>query len=109
MTHGKQTIAVGFDYRRWVEKRELSADFLGSFTFNNDTILQNGAGCPNATGDCGTGNSIADFLLGYYNNVSTFQPGPLVQLMLLAISISTTSIISRHTSRMTGRSPTASL
>ncbi len=76
MTHGKQTIAVGFDYRRWVEKRDLSADFLGSFTFNNDTILQNGAGCPNATGDCGTGNSIADFLLGYYNNASTFQPGP---------------------------------
>lgn len=76
MTHGKHTIAVGFDYRRWVQKRNLSNDFLGQFGFNNDTITSNGGGCPNASGDCGTGNSVADFLLGYYNNASTFQPGP---------------------------------
>jgi hypothetical protein len=76
MTRGRHTIAVGFDYRRWVQKRDLSNDFLGQFTFNNDTILSNGGGCPNATGFCGTGNSVADFLLGYYHNASTFQPGP---------------------------------
>ena len=76
MTHGRHTIAVGFDYRRWVQKRDLSNDFLGQFGFNNDTITSNSGGCPNATGDCGTGNSVADFLLGYYNNASTFQPGP---------------------------------
>jgi outer membrane receptor protein involved in Fe transport len=76
MTHGKHTVAVGFDYRRWVQKRNLSNDFLGQFNFNNDTILSNGGGCPNGTGDCGTGNSVADFLLGYYHDASTFQPGP---------------------------------
>src|SRR5215813_13547835 len=84
MIRGKHTITVGFDYRNWVQKRDLSADFLGSFGYNNDTILNNGSstgfggqptnGC--ATPACGTGNSIADFLLGYYNNASTFQPGP---------------------------------
>ena len=26
--------------------------------------------------NCGTGNSVADFLLGYYHDASTFQPGP---------------------------------
>jgi outer membrane receptor protein involved in Fe transport len=76
MTHGRHTVSVGFDYRRWVQKRNLSNDFLGQFTFNNDTISQNSGGCPNPSGDCGTGNSVADFLLGYYNNASTFQPGP---------------------------------
>jgi outer membrane receptor protein involved in Fe transport len=84
MIRGRHTVTIGFDYRRWVQKRDLSADFLGSFTFNNDTILNNGSatgfggqpakGC--ATPTCGTGNSIADFLLGYYGAVSTFQPGP---------------------------------
>jgi TonB dependent receptor len=59
-----------------LQKRDLSADFLGSFTFNNDTIINNSGGCATGSGLCGTGNSIADFLLGYYNNASTFQPGP---------------------------------
>ena len=76
MTHGKHTIAVGFDFRRWVQKRDLSADFLGSFNYNNDTILSNSGGCTTPSGLCGTGNSIADFLLGYYHDASTFQPGP---------------------------------
>src|SRR5256884_8744180 len=31
-------------------------------------------GCP--TPACGTGNSIADFLLGYYQSVGAFLPGP---------------------------------
>jgi hypothetical protein len=76
MIRGKHTVTVGFDYRRWLQKRDLSADFLGNFGFNNDTWANNSNGCTTASGRCGTGNSIADFLLGYYNNASTFQPGP---------------------------------
>jgi hypothetical protein len=76
MIRGKHTVTVGFDYRRWLQKRDLSADFLGNFTFNNDTVVNNSAGCTTASGKCGTGNDVADFLLGYYNNASTFQPGP---------------------------------
>ncbi|HZR65694.1 MAG TPA: TonB-dependent receptor [Terriglobales bacterium] len=74
--HGRHTTTVGFDYRHWLQRRDLSADFLGDFGYNNDTILNNNAGCTTASGKCGTGNSVADFLLGYYNNASTFQPGP---------------------------------
>ena len=77
--HGKHSLSVGFDYRTWVQKRNLSNDFLGQWTYNNDTISNNGAGCTNATGLCGTGNAIADYLLGYYNNVTTFQPGPFAK------------------------------
>ncbi|HTM36948.1 MAG TPA: TonB-dependent receptor [Terriglobales bacterium] len=73
---GKHTISTGFDYRRWLQKRDLSADFLGNFGFANETIItnSNSGTCP--TTWCGTGNALADFLLGYYNNASTFQPGP---------------------------------
>ena len=76
MIHGRHTTTVGFDYRKWLQKRDLSADFLGNFNFNNDTIANNNGGCTTASGVCGTGNAVADFLLGYYNNASTFQPGP---------------------------------
>jgi hypothetical protein len=76
MIHGRHTITMGFDYRNWIQKRNLSADFLGDFGYNNTTVQNNGPGCPNATGLCGTGNAVADFLLGYYNNASTFEPGP---------------------------------
>lgn len=79
MIHGRHTITTGFDYRNWIQKRNLSADYLGDFAYNNTTILNNGGGCPNTTGLCGTGNAVADFLLGYYNNASTFQPGPFSQ------------------------------
>ncbi len=75
---GRHTISTGFDYRRWLQRRDLSADFLGNFNYSNDTIINNGGGGTKgcATQFCGTGNAIADFLLGYYNNASTFQPGP---------------------------------
>jgi hypothetical protein len=76
MIRGKHTVTTGFDFRHWVQKRDLSADFLGDFTFNNDTIVNNSAGCTTASGSCGTGNKVADFLLGYYHDASTFQPGP---------------------------------
>ena len=75
---GKHTIGFGFDYRKWLQKRDLSTNFTGSYGFNNNTVLQNGGGgannCPTVT--CGTANAVADFLLGYYNGASTFQPGP---------------------------------
>ena len=76
MIRGKHTVTMGFDYRRWLQKRNLSADFLGDFGYNNDTIINNGGGCATVSGLCGTGNSVADFLLGYYHDASTFQPGP---------------------------------
>ena len=88
---GKHTIAVGFDYRRWIQKRNLADDFLGDYGYSSNLILSNGSatgfnpsnnpggnlpanGCTTVT--CGTGNSVADFLLGYYNNDATWQPGP---------------------------------
>lgn len=75
---GRHTFGFGFDYRRWVQKRDLSTNFLGSYAFQNTLINTNGgAGANNcATVTCGTGNQVADYLLGYYENASTFQPGP---------------------------------
>jgi hypothetical protein len=71
---GRHTISTGFDYRRWLQRRDLSADFLGDFTYANDSIANNENGCSSSF--CGTGNAIADFLLGYYSIATTFQPGP---------------------------------
>ena len=73
---GKHTLTAGIDFRKWVQKRDLSADFLGDFNYNNTTIQNNGGGCTTPSGLCGTGNAVADFLLGYYGAASTFQPGP---------------------------------
>ena len=73
---GRHTISTGLDYRRWLQRRDLSADFLGNFSYANNLIVSNSSGCTTASGFCGTGNSIADFLLGYYSGASTFQPGP---------------------------------
>ena len=81
---GRHTITMGADYRHWIQKRNLAADLLGQFAFRNDLILQNGSsngtvagganGCTTPT--CGSGNAIADFLLGYYHDAQTFLPGP---------------------------------
>src|SRR5581483_7674043 len=76
LIRGKHTITTGFDYRNWIQKRNLSADYLGDFGYNNTTIQTNQNGCTNPGGLCGTANAVADFLLGYYNNASTFEPGP---------------------------------
>ncbi|AXC14950.1 Oar protein [Acidisarcina polymorpha] len=88
---GKHTIGFGFDYRRWVQKRDLSTNFLGSYSFNNNLVLTNSQTtvtdpatgqtssvqtCFTPSGLCGTGNAVADFLLGYYAGASTYQPGP---------------------------------
>jgi hypothetical protein len=84
LIHGRHTLTMGGDYRHWIQKRNLAADLLGQFAFRNDMVLQNGSsngfipgpqnGCP--TPACGTGNAIADFLLGYYHDAQTFLPGP---------------------------------
>ncbi len=78
MIRGKHTIGFGFDYRRFIEKRNLSTNFLGGYSYTNNNLLNNSASgsCTTGSGLCGTGNEVADFLLGYYNGANTFQPGP---------------------------------
>ena len=74
---GRNTFGFGGDYRRWQLIRNLDDDFLGDYGFNATTISNNKVGCTNSTQDCGTGNAVADMLLGYYNGASNFVPGPL--------------------------------
>jgi hypothetical protein len=74
---GKHTFGFGADYRRWRLIRNLDDDFYGDWTFNGANVQQNGTNCPNKTGLCGTGNAIADMLLGYFSGVGGFVPGPL--------------------------------
>jgi Carboxypeptidase regulatory-like domain len=78
MIRGKHTFGVGIDYRHFVEARNLATNYLGGYTYENNNILNNSAGgsCTTPSALCGTGNQFADFLLGYYNTASTFQPGP---------------------------------
>lgn len=74
------SFTVGFDYRSWQQDRNLATNFLGSYGYSSSLIKANGAGgvngCPAGTVICGTGNSYADYLLGFYSSASTFQPGP---------------------------------
>ncbi len=95
---GRHTLGFGVDYRHWTITRNLDDDFYGDWGFSSSTITTNsapipagnpGAGtssCPNTPGQngdtatvslCGTGNAVADMMLGYYNNVGGFVPGPL--------------------------------
>jgi hypothetical protein len=78
LVRGRHTIGIGFDYRRFAQKRNLSGNFLGGYSYANNLIVNNSASgsCATASGFCGTGNAIADFLLGYYSAANTFQPGP---------------------------------
>ncbi len=75
--HGKHTLGLGIDYRRWRLIRNLDDDFLGDWSFSAATLLTNSANCPNESGLCGTGNAIADMLLGYYSGAAGYVPGPL--------------------------------
>lgn len=77
--HGKHTLGFGADYRRWHLIRNLDDDFYGDWSFGASTISNNNTSgsCPNPTGLCGTGNAVADMLLGYYSGVAGFVPGPL--------------------------------
>ncbi len=88
---GRHTLGFGADYRRWHLIRNLDDDFYGDWGFNSSTIKSGNlplpAGDPNqgkgsceiATGSqwCGTGNAVADMLLGYYHDVGGFVPGAL--------------------------------
>ena len=56
--HGRHTLTVGANYRRWKLNRDLADNFLGNFSYSGFV----------------TGNSIADMLLGYYNDAALFQP-----------------------------------
>jgi hypothetical protein len=77
---GAHSFSFGMDYRSWVQKRNLATNFLGSYSYSSNQINLNGNngtnGCPVGNAFCGTGNSYADYLLGYYSGASTFQPGP---------------------------------
>ncbi len=84
--HGKHSIGLGFDIRRVRLTRNLDDDFYGDWSFSSSLIQTNSPGCPNApvsvnggpaTSLCGTGNAIADMMLGYYSGAAGFVPGPL--------------------------------
>ncbi|HTW78537.1 MAG TPA: carboxypeptidase-like regulatory domain-containing protein [Terracidiphilus sp.] len=96
--HGRHTFGFGVDYRYWTLTRNLDDDFFGDWSFSSSTITNNNgtipaglpnageSSCPNAPVSvngaaavplCGTGNSVADMLLGYYSGWGGFAPGPL--------------------------------
>ena len=75
--HGRHTLGFGVDYRRWHLIRNLADDFYGDWSFSGSTVTANQQNCPNATKLCGTGNGVADMLLGYYSGVGGYVPGPL--------------------------------
>ena len=82
---GRHTIGIGIDYRRWNLKRNLDDDFYGDWGFGASTVQNNSNGCPNAPVTvggttqslCGTGNAVADMLLGYFSSASGYVPAPL--------------------------------
>lgn len=55
---GKHTLTVGANYRRWKLNRDLADNFLGNFQYTGDF----------------THNSVADMLLGVYQNAALFAP-----------------------------------
>jgi Carboxypeptidase regulatory-like domain len=77
MVKGRHTIGMGVDYRHWHLIRNLDDDFYGDWSFSGSLIASNSTSCTNPTGLCGTGNAVADMLLGYYSGVGGFVPGPL--------------------------------
>ncbi|MEJ7608314.1 MAG: TonB-dependent receptor [Bryobacteraceae bacterium] len=60
---GRHTLSFGANYRQWSLRRDLANDFLGQFTFS-------GFFTGNRTKD----HAVADMLLGYFSNASSFQP-----------------------------------
>ncbi len=82
--HGRHTIGLGIDYRRWRLIRNLDDDFYGDYTFSGKIAANNTVNCPNPVSAinggqplCSTGNAVADLLTGYYSGVGGFVPGPL--------------------------------
>jgi len=84
--HGKHTLGFGVDYRTWYINRNLDDDFYGDWGFSSSTIQTNSenisaaagstSSCTTPSGSCGTGNAIADMMLGYYSGAGGFVPGP---------------------------------
>ena len=89
---GRHTLGFGIDYRTYHLIRNLDDDFFGDWGFSGSTVLTNnvpytsgantGQGsCVVQTGNplglCGTGNAVGDLMLGFFNNVGGFVPGPL--------------------------------
>ncbi len=84
---GRHTIGLGMDYRKWYIDRNLDDDFYGDWSFNSAEITVNSepvssakgspSSCTTPTGLCGTGNAVADMMLGFYGGVGGFVPGPL--------------------------------
>ncbi|MGB8261445.1 MAG: TonB-dependent receptor [Terracidiphilus sp.] len=85
---GRHTFGLGLDYRTYSLTRNLDDDFYGDWGFSSTTARKNSAAgsCPNAPVSvnggapaplCGSGNAVADMMLGYYGNVGGFVPGPL--------------------------------
>ena len=97
MVKGRHTIGMGVDYRTWKLQRNLADDFLGDYTFNPSTVVTNSVGCPTVA--CGTGNDMADFLLGYYNGASPISPVRKAQPTRRAIRRYTNSATSPLTLR----------
>ena len=60
---GRHTLNVGVHYRRWSLQRDLANDFLGQFTYSGFF-----------TGNLTRDHAVADMLLGYFSNASSFQP-----------------------------------
>jgi len=88
MVKGRHTFGFGVDYRTYTLTRNLDDDFYGDWGFSGSNVRKNAASgsCPNAPVSvnggaaaplCGTGNGVADMMLGYYSGVSGFVPGPL--------------------------------
>jgi hypothetical protein len=86
--HGKHTLGFGVDYRTYHLIRNLDDDWFGTYGFSSALIQTNNedGSCPNAPVSvngakpvslCGTGNAVADIMLGYYSGASNFVPGPL--------------------------------
>jgi outer membrane receptor protein involved in Fe transport len=86
--HGRHTLQLGVDYRRWRLIRNLDDDFYGDFNFSSANFKTNNINCPNAPvadlekpgstfSFCGTGNAVGDLLLGYYSGAAGYVPGPL--------------------------------
>lgn len=81
LVRGRHNFVLGLDWQSFIEKRDLSTNFLGGYSYANGTILTNSENstCTTPSDFCGTGNQVADFLLGYYSGANTFQPGPFSQ------------------------------
>lgn len=82
---GRHTIGLGIDYRKWYINRNLDDDFFGDWGFGSNTITTNSepvtskagspSSCTTPTGLCGTGNAVADMMLGFFSSAGGFVPG----------------------------------